>query len=124
MQRRIVGFHRDCQQHWVADLECGHSQNVRHDPPWQERPWVLDEAAREARLGTSLNCILCDEPPATERSKRPLEPADIAPPHLSPSAAEVYLDSLIRGLCHQGALELAERADAESTSDGKIADQF
>lgn len=23
--RRIIGFHRDDEQHWVADLECGHT---------------------------------------------------------------------------------------------------
>lgn len=31
--RRIVGFHQDQKGHWVADLECGHAQHVRHDPP-------------------------------------------------------------------------------------------
>jgi len=45
--RRIIGFHQDQGFHqdedsdWVAALECGHSQHVRHDPPWMERPWVL-----------------------------------------------------------------------------------
>ncbi|MEP7326441.1 MAG: DUF3565 domain-containing protein, partial [Gemmatimonadota bacterium] len=32
MQRRIASFHQDPESHWVADLECGHSQHVRHDP--------------------------------------------------------------------------------------------
>ena len=59
MQRRIVGFHQDEERHWVADLECGHSQHVRHDPPCQERPWVVTPEGREARLGTSLDCRLC-----------------------------------------------------------------
>jgi hypothetical protein len=31
--RRIVGFHTDVEGDWVADLECGHTQHVRHDPP-------------------------------------------------------------------------------------------
>jgi uncharacterized protein DUF3565 len=35
MQRRIVGYHQDDERHWVAELECGHAQHVRHDPPWQ-----------------------------------------------------------------------------------------
>ena len=43
MPRRIAGFHRDGEGHWVAELECGHSQHVRHDPPWQNRPWVMTE---------------------------------------------------------------------------------
>ncbi|HJR66972.1 MAG TPA: DUF3565 domain-containing protein [Gemmatimonadaceae bacterium] len=59
--RRIVGFHRDAENHWVADLECGHSQHVRHDPPWQVRPWVITVEGRNERLGTTLECRLCDE---------------------------------------------------------------
>ena len=61
MQRCITGFHRDADEHWVAELECGHSQHVRHDPPWVERPWVLNENTRRARIGTPLECVACDE---------------------------------------------------------------
>jgi len=57
--RRIIGFHRDEESHWVADLECGHTQHVRHDPPWQSRPWVTTEAGRASRLGMELGCLLC-----------------------------------------------------------------
>lgn len=60
MKRRIVGFHQDDEGHWVADLECGHGQHVRHDPPWQNRPWVLHEATRREYLGVELNCVRCD----------------------------------------------------------------
>ena len=42
MQRRIVGFHQDQEGAWVADLECGHARHMRHEPPWQVRPWVTD----------------------------------------------------------------------------------
>jgi hypothetical protein len=63
MQRRIVGFHRDEEGHWVAELECGHAQHVRHDPPWQVRPWVVTLAGRESRLGVELNCLECDASP-------------------------------------------------------------
>ncbi|HEY7860186.1 MAG TPA: DUF3565 domain-containing protein [Gemmatimonadaceae bacterium] len=61
--RRIIGFHRDDEQHWVADLECGHTQHVRHDPPWQLRPWVITEEGRQRFLGTTLNCKKCDGAP-------------------------------------------------------------
>ncbi|HWA40788.1 MAG TPA: DUF3565 domain-containing protein [Gemmatimonadales bacterium] len=61
MERAIVGFHQDDEGHWVAELECGHSQHVRHDPPWQVRPWVLDEAERRQRIGTHLLCGRCAE---------------------------------------------------------------
>ena len=37
MQQAIVGFHLDEEQHWVAELACGHNQHVRHTPPWQNR---------------------------------------------------------------------------------------
>ena len=60
--RAIVGFHQDEESHWVADLECGHSQHVRHDPPWQVRPWVISVEGRNERLGTTLDCVKCDSP--------------------------------------------------------------
>ncbi|HYD53770.1 MAG TPA: DUF3565 domain-containing protein [Gemmatimonadaceae bacterium] len=63
--RAIVGYHRDEEGHWVAELTCGHAQHVRHEPPLQSRPWVLDEAGRASRLGTTLRCMHCLE---TERS--------------------------------------------------------
>ena len=60
-ERRIVGFHQDEERHWVADLECGHTQHVRHDPPWQVRPWVITEEGRRRCLGFKLDCLKCDE---------------------------------------------------------------
>lgn len=60
MIRRITGFHQDEEQHWVAELECGHTQHVRHDPPWQTRTWVVTAAGRETRLGMLLSCLLCE----------------------------------------------------------------
>ena len=60
--RTIVGFHQDEESHWVAELECGHSQHVRHDPPWQVRPWVISLEGRNERLGTALDCVKCDSP--------------------------------------------------------------
>ena len=58
-ERLIVGFHQDQEGDWVAELECGHNQHVRHDPPWQERAWVLSSEGRGNRLGTRLICPLC-----------------------------------------------------------------
>lgn len=62
--RRIVGYHQDDVGDWVADLECGHTQHVRHDPPWQVRPWVITEAGRAEHLGTILMCVLCAVEPS------------------------------------------------------------
>ncbi len=61
MERIIIGFHLDEENHWVAELDCGHNQHVRHDPPLTNRPWVLTENGRKSRLGLTLNCLLCDE---------------------------------------------------------------
>jgi hypothetical protein len=73
MDRKIVGFHQDAECHWVADLECGHTQHVRHEPPWMSRPWVITEEGRQSRLGTVLNCVKCDEtrPPPGGAAGRP-----------------------------------------------------
>ena len=42
MDRRIAGFHQDEESFWVAELECGHQQHVRHNPPMTLRPWVKE----------------------------------------------------------------------------------
>lgn len=93
MNRGITGFHQDAEGDWIAELECGHGQHVRHRPPWQLRPWVEDEASRRARMGTPLDCRLCD-PPA-----EPLSPEE-----------QAYRDARVQGLCHDGAREVARGA--------------
>ncbi len=60
MERAIIGYHRDQEGHWVAELDCGHDQHVRHRPPFEVRDWVLSDGGRAARLGTPLSCPLCD----------------------------------------------------------------
>jgi hypothetical protein len=60
MQQAICGYHQDEQQHWVAELSCGHFQHVRHAPPFINRPWVMSEAGRHAMLGEHLLCKKCD----------------------------------------------------------------
>ncbi|HSU32225.1 MAG TPA: DUF3565 domain-containing protein [Bryobacteraceae bacterium] len=62
MERTIIGFHQDEHGDWVADLECGHTRHVRHDPPWMLRPWVLTEEGRASFLGHKLNCVKCSPP--------------------------------------------------------------
>jgi hypothetical protein len=61
MRRRIVAFHQDASHDWIADLECGHSQHVRHQPPWTLRPWVLTEEGRLSFLGRELLCNECKQ---------------------------------------------------------------
>ena len=61
MQRPITGFIQDEEGHWVAELSCGHTQHVRHEPPFVSRPWVLTPEGRESRLGEHLDCLRCDQ---------------------------------------------------------------
>jgi tellurite methyltransferase len=70
--RSIVGFTQDEEGSWVANLACGHRQHVRHNPPWQLRPWVLTEDGRNEHLGVQLDCVKCgmpELPPDAERYK-------------------------------------------------------
>jgi hypothetical protein len=60
MERSIIGFHQDEHGDWVADLQCGHGQHVRHQPPFVSRPWVLTEDGRRRHLGQTLNCKKCE----------------------------------------------------------------
>ena len=57
---RIVGFRADADGQWVAVLDCGHSQHMRHDPPWQSRPWVTTSEGRESFVGVEIRCTQCE----------------------------------------------------------------
>ncbi|OAL87430.1 acetyltransferase [Acinetobacter sp. SFD] len=61
MQQAIIGFHLDEEQHWVAELACGHDQHVRHTPPWQNRPWVMTKQGRKEKIGILLDCKKCEK---------------------------------------------------------------
>ncbi len=61
MQQPITGYHVDDEEHWVAQLACGHNQHVRHDPPWMDHPWVVTQDGRGKLLGHELNCKKCDD---------------------------------------------------------------
>lgn len=60
VRRPVSGHHQDEEGDWVAELSCGHGQHIRHRPPFLLREWVLDAGGRGARLGTPLDCPLCD----------------------------------------------------------------
>jgi hypothetical protein len=57
--RKILAFHQDEQLDWVAELECGHQQHVRHDPPWATREWVTTPEGRSKHIGHELLCLVC-----------------------------------------------------------------
>ncbi len=56
VQRKIIGFHQDEAQDGVADLACGHTQHVRHTPPW-----VVSPEGRRSRLGYAVECKDCEQ---------------------------------------------------------------
>ncbi len=60
MNRVIEGFHQDEEGDWVAELSCLHGQHVRHRPPFWDRAWATTATGRAERLGTELDCPLCD----------------------------------------------------------------
>jgi hypothetical protein len=61
MERKIIDYHQDEYGDWVADLDCGHGQHVRHQPPFINRPWVTTEEGRRSKMGVVLNCVKCDQ---------------------------------------------------------------
>jgi len=66
--QRISGYHVDDEGHWVAQLDCGHNQHVRHDPPIVSRDWVQTEEGRRSMIGFLLGCKKCVEnTPADDR---------------------------------------------------------
>ena len=73
----------------MAELECGHGQHVRHEPPWQLRPWVMTVEGRDEHLGTPLNCRLCEVGPGDK------------------PVVDRREDAKLQGLCDDGADEVA-----------------
>jgi hypothetical protein len=71
MKRKIIGYYRDEQGDWVAELDCGHGQHVRHQPPFINRPWVTTASGRREKLGMVLNCVKCDHPEQGEGATTP-----------------------------------------------------
>jgi hypothetical protein len=55
----LLDFRQDEHGHWVAVLSCGHTQHLRHQPPWQSRAWVMDAEQRQARIGKGFICGWC-----------------------------------------------------------------
>ena len=64
----LTGYRQDEEGHWVAELSCGHTQHLRHLPPWQNRAWVEDPELRQRRIGEPFECgwcaQQCDDTPA------------------------------------------------------------
>jgi hypothetical protein len=63
MRSHIVTFRSDPAEKdaWIAELDCGHTQHVRHQPPFQQRPWVLSPEGRARFIGFEVECPRCAE---------------------------------------------------------------
>lgn len=61
IERTILAFRRDEDGDWVAELVCGHSQHVRHQPPWINRSWAITAAGRRTMLGQRMRCGWCEQ---------------------------------------------------------------
>jgi hypothetical protein len=59
MKPPITGFTQDDEWHWVAELECGHRQHMRHRPPFENRAWVTTPEGRQSRIGVVVDCKKC-----------------------------------------------------------------
>ena len=115
IKQKIVGFHQDKIGDLVADLACGHTRHMRHQPPWRNRPWVETQAGRKAHLGEEIDCKKCTEidlqgknemlkPQIPEEKQRIAEAVKGA---CLKAALEAYQNAQISGLCREGAWDLA-----------------
>ncbi|GAB4363538.1 MAG: hypothetical protein Kow0042_01470 [Calditrichia bacterium] len=108
MKRKIYGFHQDQLGDWVAELECGHTRHLRHNPPWTERPFLESESRRTKFIGTELDCKTCEELamnliPSNDEKRRIAEAVKAA---CLKAAIEAYQDAEISGLCPEGVREV------------------
>ncbi|MBX8502282.1 DUF3565 domain-containing protein [Pseudomonas cichorii] len=55
----VIDFRQDEDDHWIVVLSCGHTQHLRHQPPWQSRAWVLDPQQRQQKIGQGFRCGWC-----------------------------------------------------------------
>ncbi|MGX5220563.1 DUF3565 domain-containing protein [Pseudomonas segetis] len=71
MPVRLLDLRQDEDGHWVAVLSCGHTQHLRHEPPWQNRPWVQSPELRRAQLGKPFDCGWCAAAPKQATNTAP-----------------------------------------------------
>lgn len=61
VDRRILSITLEAADSGVAALDCGHRRHIRHRPPLERHPWLLDPAERDARVGQRIECARCDQ---------------------------------------------------------------
>jgi len=58
----IAAYSQDDDGTWVAQLDCGHPQHIRHEPPFRIAAWATTDQGRQGMLGRRLPCPLCRMP--------------------------------------------------------------
>ena len=110
MKQSITGYHKDNEDHWVAELSCGHNQHVRHDPPFFPREWVTTLKGRDNHLGQKLDCKRCDECIA--------EVLRVTKQAIKKEMMKAIESAAISGLCKDGQMDYAvDSIDKVSISD-------
>ena len=61
IDRRILNLESESADSVIAVLDCGHRRHIRHRPPLEMHPWILDPAARAARIGQRIECGRCEQ---------------------------------------------------------------
>lgn len=107
MKQKIFGFHQDRQGDWVAELSCGHTQHMRHDPPMSIRPWIASAEGRADFIGTELNCQRCENSNEDELMLRSHRVATAVKAACLQEAIAAYQQGKLSGLCQEGAWDLA-----------------
>jgi tellurite methyltransferase len=60
IDRQILDIEAESADSCVAALDCGHRRHIRHRPPLERHPWILDPAERAARVGQRIECGRCE----------------------------------------------------------------
>jgi hypothetical protein len=59
MHHAISDYFQGKAGHWVAKLDCGHEQELIHNPPVANNAWVLTQTGRDDKIGVLLVCKKC-----------------------------------------------------------------
>jgi hypothetical protein len=74
---------------WVAELECGHNQHVRHNPPLITREWVTSPEGRAWGIAQRLDCRKCETGSmgfgTSNQRQRILDPSMLLSPRAKPT---------------------------------------
>lgn len=89
---------------------------MRHDPPWQVRPWVLDAQSRRQKIGIELDCVKCDQVLTDAALGRRLERAEgLSNVAFVEARARLFPDSMATRMSAAGAWAMFDGAASPLT---------